>query len=163
MGYFYAFHTKIRISVPIAPKYKKRVRNMLTTYVLKKVSRVTDLAFNALVVVSVIMLISLAVTKITTGRESIFGYRPLYCVSESMEPTIRKGDWVLGRVADRNNLKRGKIYTYDSVDYGITVMHRLDQINGDKTLTFKGDNNEKTDAERVKPPQIGYEVVLYRN
>ena len=115
---------------------------------------------NGLVTIVTILLLSLTFSKICTGTASFFGYFPLYCMSESMEPVINKGDWVLGKAVGEQELEEGKIYTYSSGF--LQIMHRLNNITENGDCIFWGDNNPEPDP-MVKPSQVIYEVVLYRN
>ena len=75
---------------------------------------------------------------------------PLLAVeSESMEPTLYRGDLVVVRAVDPGTLEVGDIVIYDSASLGpfapdVPIVHRIVEIvNNSGTLFFftKGDNN----------------------
>lgn len=93
---------------------------------------------------------------ILTG--SIFGYKPFIVVSESMEPVLDVGDFIIGKVVDEDNLSVGDIAAYD-VD-GNYVVHRIVEKK-EAGYIFKGDNNVFADQDIVSPDKIKYRIVAY--
>lgn len=111
------------------------------------------------------VLLSMIFTKCTTGKPSIFGYKPFFIMSESMEPTIHKHQFVLAVPVDADEVQVGDIVTYDlysNVNKALkeTIIHRVIAINDDGSFFFKGDNNEKAD-KAVDASRIGYKIILY--
>ena len=96
---------------------------------------------------------------------------PLYgayvIVSGSMEPLIKIKDAVLiKRVDEEDDVKRGDVVTYRSMDptyYGILVTHRVVDIkeeNDKKIYITKGDHNETVDRSPINFGQITGKVVM---
>ena len=111
------------------------------------------------------LLLSFAATGAVSGRPTYFGVRPFFVVSESMEPTIRKGQFVLAVPIDGSEISAGDIAVYavsfgDSAFIKKNVIHRVVAVTPHGTVIFKGDNNRKTDPE-VPLSAVRYRIVLY--
>ena len=61
-------------------------------------------------------------------------------MSASMDPTIKTGQIVLGRMTDIDHVDVGDIVAYRT-DSGKTIIHRIISKNQDNTVEFRGDNN----------------------
>ena len=95
---------------------------------------------------------------------------PLYgayvIVSGSMEPMIKVRDAVLVRRCEEEDIKKGDVITYRSLDdsyYGILITHRVVKIeekDGQKMFITKGDHNETIDRTPVNFSQIQGKVVM---
>ena len=119
------------------------------------------IASNTIVILSLIVLFSLAFTKLTTGHANVFGYRVFYIMSESMEPTIMTNQFTIAKAISPEDVKVGDIIAYDRGD--IVVIHRVIGINESKegrAFYFQGDNNDFVD-DPVYEEQILYEIVVY--
>ena len=124
-------------------------------------TKLKSIASNALVIVSLVVLCSLAFTKITTGHASVFGYRIFYIMSESMEPTIMTNQFTIAHTISPENVEVGDILAYDRGD--IVVIHRVievDETAKGRVFYFQGDNNDFVDNP-VYEEQIMYEIVVY--
>lgn len=95
------------------------------------------------------------------GVGNLFGYMPFSIQTQSMEPTIKAGDVVIGKEVDFNTLKEGDIITYwTTVDeQKILNTHRITKVisNGkDSVPSFKtkGDNNQIEDEYTVAAADI---------
>lgn len=89
----------------------------------------------------------------------ISGFFPLYMIgigSQSMDPTIHKGDAViLQKVTDKTELKKGDIVAYSNGK--LIIVHRIVKVNKEKnklTYTTKGDNNNGNDPRPVSRSQV---------
>ena len=89
----------------------------------------------------------------------ISGFFPHYMIgigSDSMKPTISKGDAViLEKINDKTNLKKGDIIAYSNGK--LIIVHRINEINGTgkkATYTMKGDANNGTDPRSVSRSQM---------
>ena len=87
---------------------------------------------------------------------NVFGYKPIYVASGSMEPTLMTGDYVICKIIDANDVKIGDICTY--IRDGKTIIHRVVDITADGFI-FKGDNNHSPDVLCVSANQIRAKVV----
>ena len=125
-------------------------------------SKVRNVAWNIVTAVSVLILLSLAGSKLLTGWSSVFSFRVFYIMSESMEPQIEVHDLVIGEyVPEDEQLELGNIYAYKREGtFGTEmIIHRLIAVTEDGKYQFKGDNNELPDAEPVEREEIGYRIV----
>lgn len=89
----------------------------------------------------------------------ISGFFPLYMIgigSQSMDPTIHKGDAViLKKVTEKTELKKGDIVAYSNGK--LIIVHRIVDVKKDgKSLTYitKGDNNNGNDPRPVSRSQV---------
>ena len=96
----------------------------------------------------------------------VSGVFPHYMIgvgSESMSPTINKGDAViLKKVNSKTELQKGDIVAFKKGSK--VIVHRIDEIttsNGKKVFVTKGDANKSVDANVVKVNQV-QGVVLMR-
>ena len=101
------------------------------------------------------------------GVGNLFGYMPFSIQTQSMEPTIKAGDVVIGKEVDFNTLKEGDIITYwTTVDeQKILNTHRITKVisNGKGSVPSfktKGDNNQIEDEYTVAAADI---VVKYNS
>ena len=95
------------------------------------------------------------------GVGNLFGYMPFSIQTQSMEPTIKAGDVVIGKEVDFNTLKEGDIITYwTTVDeQKILNTHRITKVisNGKGSVPSfktKGDNNQIEDEYTVEAADI---------
>ena len=84
-----------------------------------------------------------------------FGITILNVVSDSMKPTIEKGDKIV--VKKQDSYEVGDIITYISNDENL-ITHRVMKKYENVFIT-KGDNNNTEDEERVEQDQIIGKVI----
>ena len=72
-------------------------------------------------------------------------------VSDSMEPTLHRGDLLF--VVRPDELATGDVVVYRRTDREITIVHRLIEIRGDEYI-IKGDNNPYAD------PSVSREMII---
>ncbi len=87
-------------------------------------------------------------------------------VSETMAPTIHRGDVVIV-TKNTANIQVGDIIIYNATWFQDPVIHRVISIQNDSKgnilYELKGDNNPKPDPKLVSPNQITYKVVNTNN
>ena len=89
------------------------------------------------------------------GRPNLFGYRVFFTLSSSMEPAIGAYRFVIGRVADLDDIGEGDIAVYVKGEglYKRLIIHRVIKTDGE-TVVLKGDNNKESDppesADRIR-------------
>ena len=76
---------------------------------LKRIVKVVEMT---LLVICGICFLSFLITGIETGKPSIFGFRPFYVMTGSMEPTIRTHSLVLAVPISPEEVREGDIVTY---------------------------------------------------
>lgn len=84
---------------------------------------------------------------------SLFGYKFFIDASNSMSPTIKKGDLVVAKEIDISSLKVGDIIVFDDLEQNITITHRIIGIKENDAskieIQSKGDNNDSKDQTLV--------------
>lgn len=123
---------------------------------MKKVlKRIGTIAVDVLIVIVFIVSALVVVASITAnrtgGQPSVMGYVFSSVQTDSMQGTINKGDFVVGKLVDGNTeIKEGDIVSfrdyYNSKE--ITITHRIVRIVGDETVVgyiTKGDNEQYED------------------
>jgi len=130
---------------------------------LPKIEKIID---NLLFFVICACAFSCLVTLILSGKPNLFGYRPFFVMTDSMEPTILAHSLVVAVPISAEDVKVGDIVTYTRkatdtagghFHINLTVVHRVKAVNGD-TFIFQGDNEAEPDPP-VMGEQIGYRVV----
>ncbi len=123
----------------------------------KKVSKIIYIIL--LVILIPILLINMVIMiKSFVNKDevpSVFGLKPMIVLTGSMEPEISKGDLVLAKNVNPDDLKVKDIISYrDNEDSIIT--HRIVSINteGERYFTTKGDANNTNDSTEIKDNMI---------
>lgn len=83
---------------------------------------------------------------------SVFGYKPFMVLSGSMETEIRRGDLIITKTVDPENLKIDDVIAFRDAQGTITT-HRIIDIVVENNETFfitKGDNNNVQDRNLVE-------------
>ena len=109
----------------------------------------------------------LLIGKLRTGRASIFGFRPVFVLTGSMEPVIHTNSLILTKVTDAASVNIGDIVVYKEpvlingrkTHHSLSIVHRIINKNEDGSFIFKGDANATPDEKAVKPDQILYKVI----
>lgn len=116
---------------------------------------------NTLYIIVIIYSLSLIGTKLFTGTASIYGYMPIFIMTNSMEPTIHEKSFIMMEVVKPDDIKVGDIvaYRYGKGIISAKIIHRVIGITEDGNYIFKGDNNPKRDVEEVTPKQILYRKI----
>lgn len=83
------------------------------------------------------------------------GYKTYVIMSGSMEPTIMTGDAIFVKKVTQSEIKENDVISF--LQENTIITHRIVKIeeeNGIKKYTTKGDNNNTEDREKVKFEQI---------
>jgi signal peptidase I len=83
---------------------------------------------------------------------SIFGYKPMTVLTNSMKPEISAGDIVLVKETKAGDIKKGDILTFQAAGQKV-VTHRVAQVTPEGYIT-KGDNNNVADREKAEPANV---------
>ena len=92
---------------------------------------------------------------------SLFGYKAYIITTNSMEPTINSGDTLITQNIKEEDLQVGDIITFKKK--GVVISHRITDIEekeGKKLYSTKGDNNTVEDLEKVEYSEIKGKAVL---
>ena len=112
------------------------------------------------------LFISVVYFKFVYGDFLLMGYKPFFVLSESMEPSIKTYQIVLGIPINESEIEVGDIAAYElyaegSKRFKETIIHRVHSINEDGSYQFKGDNNTNIDVNSVEKNRIKYKIVIY--
>lgn len=131
--------------------------------VAKKIgAAIVDIIIVVLVLLSIIISISSFTAKSNDGVPDLFGYSPFTVQTDSMKPTLSKGDYIFVEKCDTENLQVGDIITYHTIIQGQRAIntHRIvDVIVSDGSIEYQtqGDNkvtNPEPDETLVHPMDI---------
>ncbi len=108
---------------------------------------VVSIVIVVLILFSIIISISSITAKANNGVPDLFGYTPFSVQTNSMKPTISKGDYIFVEKCDAETLKVGDIVTYFTIIDGKRVVntHRIVNVctTGDMIeYQTQGDNKE---------------------
>ncbi len=87
---------------------------------------------------------------------SVFGFKPLTVLSNSMYPELEAGDMIFAKELDPTEVKTGDVITFTEND-GRIVTHRVVKViteNGENAFQTKGDNNNVVDQGFVSSNQL---------
>ena len=126
--------------------------------------RIIGIVVNSLLVIAIVLAVLATYISFATtsgNAPSVLGLRLHSVQTESMKPTIEKGDLIVSTaVDDPKELKRNDIITYWTVIEGERVLntHRIIGINeiSANTLAFttQGDNNTTPDSQYVHQKDV---------
>lgn len=99
----------------------------------------------------------LIITALTSFIAGLFPYKPVVVMSNSMKPTFSRGDIVIIKKIEAEeiyDLKEGDIIEY--ITESSSIVHRIYKIDDKKEglFTTKGDNNTSIDTNKVTKEQI---------
>ena len=123
----------------------------------KKKNLLLDIALAVLVLFLTVPLL----TRAVTGYATFFGYKPIYILTDSMEPVIPAGSWVVGVPARGEEIAVGDVAAYrkeNGTKLQPIIIHRVVGIT-ESGFIFQGDNNEQPDSQIVRADQIMYRII----
>jgi signal peptidase len=134
---------------------------------LKKVYKrigaaIVDILIVVLILFSVVISISSITAKANNGVPDVFGYTPFSVQTNSMNPTLVKGDYIFVEECDPTNLQVGDIISYFTIIDGTRVIntHRIVEVNAENDIIqyrTQGDNKEtnpEVDKLMVSPGDV---------
>ena len=106
--------------------------------------------------------ISSITAKANNGVPDVFGYTPFSVQTNSMNPTLVKGDYIFVEECDPTNLQVGDIISYFTIIDGTRVIntHRIVEVNAENDIIqyrTQGDNKEtnpEVDKLMVSPGDV---------
>ena len=121
---------------------------------MKAAKKVITVVISVLLWAVILLAALFAFTTLATRDDShvasFAGYTPMVVQSDSMSPTFNAGDLIFIHTCDPSKLEVGDIITFHAIimnEYALNT-HRIAQIdivNGLRSYTTKGDNNEISD------------------
>lgn len=120
-----------------------------------------NLMLDIILLVLILFLAVPLLSKIVTGYATFFGYKPIYILTDSMEPVIPAGSWVVGVPARGEETAVGDVAAYrkeNGTKLQPLIIHRVVGIT-ESGFIFQGDNNELPDSRIVKTDQIVYKII----
>lgn len=141
----------------VSRKQLKRAADSKAGAGCKKKNLLLDMALAVLVLFLTVPLL----TKAATGYATFFGYKPIYILTESMEPVIPAGSWVVGVPARGEEIAVGDVAAYqkeNGTKLQPIIVHRVVGTT-ESGFIFQGDNNELPDSQIVRADQIVYKII----
>lgn len=127
---------------------------------LKKIGNIVLDIFVVLILIVSLTVVVFSATGRKTGYSNIFGYTFLSVETDSMEPTIKVGDLIIGRVsASGAEYEVGDVVTFREIRNQTVIFntHRIVEkflIDGSYQYATKGDNAEGTDDLHIMSDKI---------
>lgn len=135
---------------------KKKIGNIISWIILY-----------AMGIFFIVSVYSVCNARIKGTEAYICGYRPVFILTGSMEPTLKtNGVAITKRVKTIDELEVNDIVTYHvNTDTGeqIKITHRVVDITEEGIITTKGDNNNVTDSYELSIDNVETKVVLIIN
>ena len=142
----------------------------------KILGNVFSWVFNiAMVALLIFACFSVYQSKVNNVEATLFGYKPVFILTGSMEPEMRTHSIAITKNLDEAGiaaLEKGDIITYHVWDESsnevnaeprkVVITHRIyniKDIDGEKQYITKGDNNRTSDAYYLTAENIDAEVV----
>ena len=130
---------------------------------MQSVKKVASIALSVVMWIIILVAALYAFTTLATREDGsvsdIAGFTPLAVQSDSMAPTFNKGDLIIIQKFDTSKLEVGDIVTFHTIidnEYALNT-HRIaaiDEVNGMRSFTTKGDNNDVADTHIISDGDI---------
>ena len=86
---------------------------------------------------------------------ALWAWQPTTVASDSMAPSIRKGDVVVAMPVDPSQVRQGQVLLVNDPDVaGRMRLHRMVGVTEDGLLSLRGDANQTEDSSSVSPEQV---------
>ena len=135
---------------------------MATNNTVKQESKIKRIASYVISILCLVLCIFITVEVIaanTQGRPPrVFGVSVSYVPTESMEPTIKAGEYVMYTKTSFNDVNVDDIIVYKNSN-DMFIIHRVIEKNSDY-LIAKGDNNPVEDTENVTSDMVYGKYVM---
>lgn len=115
-----------------------------------------------LMLVVIVFAIGVTLISLNSGNNNVSKigkYIPLNVKTNSMEPTIMKGDFIVAEEVDTKDLKVGDVISFLATEEDTVIVktHRIisiDDSTNDVSFITRGDNNEVNDSVPVFPSDV---------
>ena len=128
----------------------------------KKNAKITKRIIDIIIIILLYNIILVFISCINKIEDiSLFGYKAYRITTDSMSPSINTGDVIIVKKVQEEKLQVGDVITFKQQDKVIT--HRIthiDEQDGKKQYTTKGDNNNLEDNEKIEYSEIEGQNVL---
>ena len=155
-----AFHTN---------KIKCLCRDIEKLMAKKRIKKIFDIVGTVFLILSLCVLgLSIFVVSTTKDKEDayVFGYKPIYVLSGSMEPAMMTDSVIVVKQTSPDEIDIGDIVLFKVTENGKSklITHRIIDFNGEEVVT-KGDNNKVKDnfSQKITKADIKAKVVLRLN
>ena len=136
---------------------------------MQMVKKIVSIAVSVLMWVIILTAALYAFTTLATRDDNnvanLAGYTPLAVQSDSMAPTFSQGDLIVIKTCDPSQLQAGDIITFHTIidnEYQLNThrIEKIDELDGMRSFTTKGDNNEIADQHVIGSGDIVGQYVL---
>lgn len=145
----------------------KKTTKLYSIRCLTIIGEIFGIVFNILCIVLLVLAVFTAYNSHKTGEPAtIFGYKPVYVLTGSMEPYMKTDGVVVTKEIDSiDDIKVDDVVTYHVYDDDkkITITHRIKEIKEDGTIITKGDNNRVADLYALTIDNIEAKIVCVFN
>ena len=129
---------------------------------MKTLKKVFGGIVDFLMLVVIVFAIGVTLISLNSGNNNISKigkYIPLNVKTNSMEPTIMKGDFIVAEEVDTKDLKVGDVISFLATEQDTVIVktHRIisiDDSTNDVSFITRGDNNEVNDSVPVFPSDV---------
>lgn len=131
----------------------------------EKISSADNIITNIITAALIFVLIFMVYSKKRGDEIFVFGYRPVFALTGSMEPEIMTHSIMLTKKVDKpSDIKENDIVSFYVTQNGrrVNVTHRIRKIEAGYIIT-KGDNNESEDLYPVPIEDVHSKVVTVWN
>ena len=130
---------------------------------MQTVKKVASIAVSVVMWIIILVAALYAFTTLATKDDgsvsNLAGFTPMTVQSDSMSPTFDQGDLIVIQTCDTSKLEVGDIVTFHTIidnQYALNT-HRIasiDELNGMRSFTTKGDNNDIADQHIISDGDI---------
>lgn len=127
----------------------------------KQRAKVLKIILGIILIILLYNIILVGISMIDGNKFSLFGYSAYIITSDSMAPEISKGDVVITRKIEEEEIKVNDTITF--LEEGQNITHRvieIKEIDEHKEYITKGDNNEVEDGKSVIYENIKGKVIF---
>lgn len=127
--------------------------------VKKVASTAVSVVMWIIILVAALYAFTTLATKDDGSVSNLAGFTPMTVQSDSMSPTFDQGDLIVIQTCDTSKLEVGDIVTFHTIidnQYALNT-HRIasiDELNGMRSFTTKGDNNDIADQHIISDGDI---------
>ena len=124
----------------------------------KLIKKLTNFIFYLVVIIIGISLVLALISKKTGENPKVLEYKFYIVLSESMEPTINKGDLV---IVKKQEIREGDIISFKGINTDTKTTHRVIKLLDTRptSYTTKGDNNVALDPYPVVQEKVEGTVI----